>query len=356
MANFGWQTLYNWQSSGNTFEFQSLYHYDSITRVNNTVTVNGANTVFRPHRTAGSWTRILPSYNIAVRTEAPSSWLRQDRVVINANNYAYNDQEYWGVGGNYSFNVGADQTSSIVNHGFWYNGDRWANNHTITYPALGSPSGITTLNSTDYNKITVKPRVSNWGTCATAGTVRSYIADNSSFTNQTYIDTSSGANTTHTRLTANKRYWIRGWANNGGGKSAYLSTVTAVTLATASQTSRNIQATSATINATATQGAQTTNTFVQYKKQGAGSWSETTKNTGGTVALSMTGLLPNTTYEYRLAVTTDAGTWYGSTTTLKTLPACIIVKSNGEVVNAVPYIIRSNGTVETKNIQIIRRS
>ena len=57
---------------------------------------------------------------------------------------------------------------------------------------------------------------------------------------------------------------------------------------------------------------------VQYKRSVDSSWLDSSTSTSLTPAITLTGLKPNTVYDYRVVATNSTGTWTGSTATLKT--------------------------------------
>lgn len=92
---------------------------------------------------------------------------------------------------------------------------------------------------------------------------------------------------------------------------------------------------------------------VQYRKVGNTTWLDSATNTLLSSTIQVTGLLPNTQYEYRLAATNATGTWTGSTATVTTLPAGKLVYPNGDVKNAIPRLVFPNGDVDMININLV---
>lgn len=320
---------------------------DSVTRYNNTVTINGfrvriytsgGGSIYDP----GSWSAQgwIPSgssrVNGNVKGGSPSS--------ISSGSNFYTGKV------NFSFSVGRD-TSSTDSRVRWGGGgvNPTKNSGTIGYPSIGSPAGTTAMDagSTTDSVLGVRNDVTTWGANAGAGAVRSYIADNSGFSGQTYKGTSDNALITHTGLTPNKRYWFRGWAENGGGKTAYHSSTSGVTKSLVSSLgSTDIQAVSVKfINVGVTQGEYTTTAKVQYRKKGSATWLDSATKTGTGFDIEITGLQPSTTYERRFSVTTTAGTTDNEVYEFTTLPAGKLVYPDGTVKNAIPRIVRPDGTV-----------
>lgn len=164
---------------------------------------------------------------------------------------------------------------------------------------------------------------------------------------------------TITGLTPNTKYYrlARWWNNNNDtsdlpwpypSESYYFVTLANGTIGTVSTL-----ATTASIPATVTTGHYTPTSKIQYKVQGSGTWLDSSTSTSGTPTFNLSGLLPNTTYDYRLSVTTTSGTWDGSTATLTTLPAGKLVYSDGQVKNAIPRRVNSDGSTTMVNINIV---
>lgn len=65
----------------------------------------------------------------------------------------------------------------------------------------------------------------------------------------------------------------------------------------------------------------------------------------GEYKIVLKNLKPNTTYYAQTVVTNSGGEYRCPIYTFKTLPSCVIIKSSGEVVNAVPQIIKSDGAI-----------
>jgi len=124
------------------------------------------------------------------------------------------------------------------------------------------------------------------------------------------------ANNNLTGLTPNTNYEFRAFATTASG-TTYGSILTFRTLhappTVTTQAATNITQTTATLNRTVTAGTETiTAQGFEYRIQGATSWLTTTNN-------NLTGLTPNTNYEFRAFATTASGTTYGSILTFETL-------------------------------------
>lgn len=164
---------------------------------------------------------------------------------------------------------------------------------------------------------------------------------------------------TITGLVSNQKYYrLARWWNNNGDTSDLPNpypneSYVFVTLANATSSISNILATTATINAVPKQGHYATNTKVQYRKAGDTAWIDTSEQLGASPSFNLSGLLPNTTYEYRLAVRTTAGTWNQAVQTFTTLPAGKLIYPNGDVKNAIPRLVYPNGDVDMININLV---
>lgn len=224
----------------------------------------------------------------------------------------------------------------------------------VAYPAAGAPAGNTTTNTPTTSSLRSVVGLTTWGAYCTAGSVRSYIANNSGFSGQTYVAASNWSTNTHSGLTSNDEYWIRGWASNGAGLTAYMSTVTNVTLPLAPVIGTVVPlATTATVPTTIDVGGGKYTITKQYRIQETtgGTWSAWTTYAGDDIAL--TGLTPFTSYDIQVQSVTTAGTTVGSTTTFTTLPAGKLVYSDGSVVNAIPRVVRDGEPTVMVNVNII---
>lgn len=351
MATTSWHDI-----PGTNPQLQMALNYDSISRTNNTVTLNGLNSRMRINISGGfDNTRWHASIEAAADGDSYTV-VQSDRQVKASGTSASNGQEFASSESSPSFSVGASDTS-----GKWRGrgGDPNVNNYVsewdLDIPNLGSPSTTETIDSAQITSIKARPNVTSWGSNATSGSVRSYIADNSSFGGQTSITTTDNALVTHSGLTSNTKYWLRGWASNGGGLSAYSSAVTSVTLPNAPVAGTpDVLATTATIPTTINAGGgfYAITKQYSYRKVGDADWSAWT--TYATDDIELSGLLPNTDYEIRVQSVTTAGTTVGSTTTFTTLPAGKLIYSDGTVKNAIPRVVMPDGTVSMLNINLVQ--
>ena len=322
----------------------------NVTRTNNTVYFTSTRAIIQYIRESGSW----GSFTYG------SGWtwkmhVNGHRTTNSASGTRSVNQQDWGSQVDFSVGVGAGDTSltGYVSAYFAGDGETWTGGLGIAIPGVSAPTGTTYFVSRTHDSLVVRNDVTNWGANVTAGSVRSYRASNSGFSGQTYLGTSDNANITHTGLTPNTEYWFRGWASNGAGLSAYMSTITAVTLATSTVTSTDLQATSLRLQGTATTGKYTPTTKIQYKRTADATWIDGPSAAGGTFDLTVTGLLPSTSYDYRTVTSTTAGDYTGATTTATTLPAAKMIMPNGDVVNAIPHVITPEGVEEMVKVTII---
>lgn len=182
-----------------------------------------------------------------------------------------------------------------------------------------------------------------------------YRLDNTGSWSQTADNSGTGWKYRTVTLLSNRMYgyFSRHWNNNGD--TADTSTATFVTLANASESAKDILATTVAFSLNVSQGYYTTTAKVQYRKKGDTTWLDSGTGSGATPTINVAGLLPNTIYEYRLVVTTTAGTWEGSVQELTTLPAGKLVMPDGSVKNAITRLVFPDGTPTVMaNINLIR--
>lgn len=355
MASTSYRRVASFSASGWNVNLESRTTAN-FSRSNNTLSVSSArvDVRFANDSVATSFT----GYNIVGSYSMPSGTNRRSNTGIHSGTWNRGDTRST-ASQSFSVSVGQNDTSISTNNGAGVNSASWGGNQSMSIPALGSPSGTTTVDSgrTTDTRISVRNDVTNWGTNATSGSVRSYRADNSNFSGQTYISTTDNALVNHTGLTSNKRYWFRGWAQNGGGKSSYHSTTNAVTKAVVSSVGAiDILATTATFNnIRVSQGYYTTTAKIQYRKKGDTTWIDSESKNGDDVTITLTGLMPNTTYERRFVATTTAGTTTNDIYEFTTLPAGKLIYPDGTVKNAIPRLVRPDGSpAEMVNINLVR--
>jgi hypothetical protein len=115
-------------------------------------------------------------------------------------------------------------------------------------------------------------------------------------------------------------YFSRHWNNNGDTADTGASTFK--TLASGGVISvSNLKYNTATINAQMTasaSGEANATVKVQYKRSVDADWMDSSTTTSLTPSIVLTGLKPNTSYDYRLVATNSTGTWTGDTIKFKT--------------------------------------
>ena len=336
---------------GYQFGFDARTEWSSITRKNNTITINGLRTRMRVNSGSnGIW---FSGYSVSVHTDVPSGTRKRNSGLGSG---TFNrGSSYLGSAGNYSINVGSTATSITSRSGVSVNGGTgWTSSQSISIPKLGVPTGTTAVDSskTTKNSISVRNNTTSWGANATSGSVRSYISPNSNFSGQTYIGTSDNALVTHTGLSPNTRYYFRGWSQNGGGRSAYHGTTNGVTLSEVYDDGTiNIEAISYTVTgARAYQGALTTTSKIQYRKKGETTWKDSSTATGDNFDITISGLLPGATYERRFVCTTSAGTTTNPIQEFATPTGGTIIHPDGTVQAAALHVVYPDGTVKDAQI------
>jgi IPT/TIG domain len=154
-----------------------------------------------------------------------------------------------------------------------------------------------------------------------------------------------------TGLTQGTEYQYKAQTHNSGGWSEG-ATITFTTISTptvATNAAGSITATGATLNGdtTATGGENADQRGFRYRKQGTGTWTEsyTTGSFGtGTFNKPVTGLLPNTTYEFEARAHNSAGWADGGVLTFSTLVAL------PNIITAPATTITSSGATLNGNI------
>lgn len=325
----------------------------NVTRTNNTVNFTSTRARIRYVRESGSWTSFTYGAGWTWRMHISGV-----RTANSASGTRAPDNTDWGSSVNFSVGVGANDTSITgqVSAYFAGDGETYTGGLGLSIPALGAPTGVTaTFSLLSSRTVRLSASVSGWGANATAGSgqrIEWKKVSDGAYTNEAY-STATSHNRDKTGLTPNTQYNLRSYALNGGGKSTNSAGTTFVTLSDATETSKTVLATTVSFLLAPVQGFRSTSTFVRYRKTGDVAWINSATQTGATPTVGISGLLPNTDYEYQLAVTTTEGTWYGDTQTLTTLPAGKLVMPNGDVLNAIPRLVYPNGDVEMVNINLV---
>lgn len=215
--------------AGFNFGFDARTEWDSISRTNNTITINNLRTRMRVN--SGSEGSSFYGYNIDVHTDVPSGTRRRNSDL--GSGTFTRGSDYLGSGGNYSITVGATDTSISSRSGVTVNGATgWTNSQTITIPSAGLPTG-SSINASNVKTTTatLNASVSSWGINCTAGTGQriEYREQGGSWINLAY-STSTSHSRNLTGLEPGTVYEARTYTVNGAGRTASSSTITFKTL------------------------------------------------------------------------------------------------------------------------------
>lgn len=338
--------------SGYTFGLQSATNVDSIDRTDNRVYVYGANVRVKVTGPSGGY---FSGFNVYGAYSLPQGSTREERNYLA--NGGSTGQEWGSEEKNFNFTVGANDTGTTTNNGaaFASDGMSWAGGQTIDIPNLGTPDGTTYFVSSTTNSIVARNNVTTWGAYGTANLNRIYYSSTDTVpdTNDSYVNVSDNVDKTITGLAHNTKYYFTGYQSNGGGKAAYSNTVSGVTNSEVYEAGTvDIQAVSYSVtDAKAYAGHYTNNNKIQYRKKGDTTWIDSDTVQGDTFSITITGLLPSTTYERRFVNTTTAGTTTNGIYEFTTLPAAKLVMPNGTVLNAIPRVVHPNGTVKMVKVK-----
>jgi hypothetical protein len=357
MASTSWDTVRTTTTSGNTFDWQTRSDVSSISRTNNTITLNSYRSQFRVVRTAGSWTALSWPSDISSIGQVPSGTGRTNAVVRSGGSDSVNTSVYSTPSTTFNVSVGSGASTVSTNDALASSGvNYWGANRNFSIPTVSAPAGSSISSSlVTPTSARLTASVSGWGSNCTAGTgqrVEYKISSSGTWTNLAY-STATSHNRDISGLTPNALYNTRTYAVNGAGLSASSSQVNFATLSSANETTRDIFATSADFMLATVQGYRTTTTKIQYRKTGDVTWIDSAGVAGGVPKVFVSGLLPNQEYQYRIAVTTTDGTWTSVINTFTTLPAGKLIYPDGTVVNAIPRMINPDGTTTMVNINLI---
>ena len=216
--------------SGWHFGISAYVNYDSVSRSNNTVTVNGANGVFKITTSNGG--NSFYGADVTGRYDFPSGTIRRTQSFGNG---TFNVGDVRSSSENtFNITVGNTATSVSVRAGARYGGDSitYTSSSSIAVPSAGSPTGqAVSASSVKPTSASLDASISNWGTNCTAGTGQriEYKASTSgTWTNLAYSTSSSHSNIV-TGLKPHTDYNVRTYTINGAGLTGNSSTITFTT-------------------------------------------------------------------------------------------------------------------------------
>lgn len=183
-----------------------------------------------------------------------------------------------------------------------------------------------------------------------------YRLNNTGGWSQTADNSGTGWKYRTVSLTSNSMYgyFSRHWNNNGDTADTSVSTFVTLPAACTAGTFDVLATTAqATISQNTGNGYYSITRQYRYRIKD-GTWGDWT--TLASTTLSLSGLLPNTTYEVQLRSTTTAGTSTNATTyEFTTLPAGKLVYPDGSVKNAITRLVYPDATPTTMvNINLVR--
>lgn len=337
---------------GWNFGFDVQIEWDSITRTNNTIGVNGMRSWVRVN--SGSQGNTASGIALDGHYDLPDGTRRRNQQL--ATNWARGNsfatgKDWFDVG------VGADATSVSSRAHVSVNGGSGSATFSLPIPSLGSPTG-SSINASNraVTTATLNASLTGWGANATAGDGQRIEYKKNA--DSPWVNLAFSTSLSHSRnltgLIANTRYNARTWANNGGGKSANSSTIDFYTLPQASTIGTiSVQATTAIVPTTQATGGGAYTITKQYRyRKGTDAWSNWTTFTGNNINLS--GLLPSSEYEVVTRSTTTAGTTEGTSKKFTTLPAVELIYPDGTKKNAIPYLIYPDGARQQVEVKLIR--
>lgn len=262
-----------------------------------------------------------------------------------------------------SYQVGHDANGNkTVSGSGWldaYYGSGTASGSITLSRIARAPYGLTqSLVSTSLNGAVINLDISSRGHGTSAAHKVQYRKNKTgtvyNTADQSCTDTATNTFTL-TGLSPNTLYDFRQQVWNNNGDTAYGSYQDLVTLSEVFEAgTANIQAVSYSVtNAKARAGHYTNYSKIQYRKKGDSTWLNSEEKSGDTFSITITGLLPSTTYERRFVCRTTAGTTTNATHEFTTLPAAKLVMPNGDVKNAIPWVIMPNGSKTMRKVKII---
>lgn len=205
-----------------TFGIKGYVNYDSASRVNNTVSVVGANGGYTI-TSANSSSYWVGSWTVKGWYQMPSGTTRGTKDISGGEHHA-NDTFYTSET-NFSFSVGASATSVSTRNYGQLNNTSGNKSQSLGVPALGSPStGTPSVSGIGVTGATINYSGSA-GTNATFSSMRLDYGTTTSYGTNQSKSTASGSFVL-TNLTPGTTYHYKLTATNGGGKTAATSDLT----------------------------------------------------------------------------------------------------------------------------------
>lgn len=267
------------------------------------------------------------SYNLQYKTSASSTW-----TTVNTTSTSYG---LTGLTANTTYNYKVQAVCSSTSSAY-----STASNFTTTAACATAPTGLTA------SSITSTSVTLGW-TAASGAT--SYNIQYKLSSGSTWTTTTSATNSVNiSGLTASSAYDYKVQAVCSASSSAYSSVANFTTLAVPCSsaptglTASSITSTGVTLGWTAASGATSYN--IQYKTAAGSTWTTTTSATNSKV---LTGLISNTTYNFKVqAVCSASSSAYSSIANFTTLaPSCSDVgESNNTLATASALALNTNLT------------
>lgn len=276
---------------------------------------------------------------------------------------------------NTSFSVSTTQTSANVG---WKSSDNYTGSFTVTFPSGASaPTGLAASNVVaTKNSFSATVSITGWGNGATDARYREFqvwtynasslveprryqAATGTALSSTITCNNSSSGSLT---ITPNTRYTLGVYATNGNAATGSQRVGDYVTLPDelTDKAVSNIQTKSVTITAKTKADGNYYAKEIQYSLNNSTWVTGATVSSGSVtnVSFNITGLTPGTNYTIYLRVKTTAGTVSCGSLTAKTKSVVKIVrKVNGatQVIDALPYIIKPDGTKKELKINYVRQ-
>lgn len=199
----------------------------TATRTNNTISFTSVYAQIKYIRESGSWTSFTYGSGWTWNLYVDSGSHRAGNAASGTRSVNAVDT---GSAVGFSIGVSSGTTSVSARVGAYYAGDgQTFADHTLGFPAAGSPSGQTISASLiKVTSVTLNAAISTWGSYCTAGTGQRVEYKKSSSGSWTTLDysTSTAHSRSLTGLTPGTTYDIRTYTSNGAGLTGYSSTGT----------------------------------------------------------------------------------------------------------------------------------